>query len=37
MDAIIERDPEKLRILYEQEMLNRKKEELKAKEEEKGE
>lgn len=37
MDAIIDRDPEKLKILYEQEMLNRKKEELKAKEEEKGE
>ena len=37
MDAIIERDPDKLKILYEQELLNRKKEELKQKEEEKGE
>ena len=37
MDAIIEKDPEKLKMLYEQEMLNRKKEELKQKEEEKGE
>ena len=37
MDAIIEKDPEKLKMLYEQEMLNRKKEELRRKEEEKGE
>ena len=33
IDAIKEKDPEKLKILYEQEMLNRKKEKLKAKEE----
>ena len=32
IDAIKEKDPEKLKILYEQEMLNRKKEKLKAKE-----
>ena len=30
IDAIKEKDPEKLKILYEQEMLNRKKEKLKA-------
>ena len=33
IDAIKEKDPEKLKILYEQEMLNRKKEKLKEKEE----
>ena len=32
IDAIKEKDPEKLKILYEQEMLNRKKEKLKSKE-----
>ena len=37
MDAINEKDPEKLQMLYDQEMLNRRKEELKRKEEEKGE
>ena len=33
IDAIKEKDPEKLKILYEQEMLNRKKEKLKEKQE----
>ena len=33
IDALNEKDPEKLKILYEQEMLNREKEKVKAKEE----
>lgn len=33
MDAIIEKDPDKLRILYKQELLNREKEKVKAKKE----
>ena len=39
IDAIIEKDPEKLKMLYDQEMLNRRKEELKKKDkkEKKGE